>query len=103
MQNKGLNANELVENKAKQLWKHFKSTSSIITVERKFLTNHQLHEASQTPEGLHFILSDKQDGREEVAHPLDITWTEGDREVLSGIEKEKNICSSNEKVNHVLN
>lgn len=40
----------------------------------RFSTNHQLHEASQTPEGLHFVLSDEEDWSEEVAHPLDVTW-----------------------------
>lgn len=42
-------------------------------------TDQQLHEARQTPEGLHLILGDKQDGSEEVAHPLDVTWMMGMR------------------------
>lgn len=37
-------------------------------------TNHKLHEARQTPEGLHLVLGDEQERRKEVAHPLDVTW-----------------------------
>lgn len=39
-------------------------------------TNHQLHEARQTPEGLHLILGDEQEGRKEITHPLHIPWTD---------------------------
>lgn len=46
-----------------------------------FVTHHQLHEARQTPEGLHLVLGDEQDGREEITHPLDVTWTDGDNSV----------------------
>lgn len=50
-------------------------------------TNHQLHEACQTPEGLHLILGDEQDRWKEVAHPLYIPWTGG--------KEDKGQCQSN--------
>lgn len=34
--------------------------------------HHKLHEATETPEGIHLILNDIQDRREEVTHALDV-------------------------------
>lgn len=36
-------------------------------------THHHLHEACQTPEGLHLILSHKEERRQEITHALNIT------------------------------
>lgn len=35
---------------------------------------HKLHEATETPEGIHFVLNDVEDRGEEVTHALDIAW-----------------------------
>lgn len=36
--------------------------------------HHQLHEAAETPEGIHLVLSDVEDWGEKVTHALDVTW-----------------------------
>lgn len=41
--------------------------------------HHELHEATETPEGIHLVLNDVEDRGEEITHALDIAWQWVDR------------------------
>lgn len=36
--------------------------------------HHKFHEATETPEGIHFVLNNEEDWGQEVTHALNVAW-----------------------------